>query len=441
MDKKDELTQIVRIVQEDKKQFELLYFKIVNKVYYWSYAIVRNDADALDMTQESMVLIYKNINKLKSAEAFPSWVYRLVRNHCLNYLKRHKRNDLLFSNENDEKRFEENIEERRQEFIPHEYYDLNETKKLVSEFIQKLPRRQREVITLFYLEEFKIEEIAEILDYNVGSVKSRLHDGRKNLEMQIAAYQKKHNVKLYNISLFAMMGLLLQEQVDNVGKSQNFVYDKALFMKTAGLKLFLTTALGKLTIVSISIAVATTLTMTYISQQKQNNTISNAENEYVNEQKDENMFVQNISYLSFPVRKSLDVTIELKQKVNREDIEVLFKDEQLNFKVEDQKIVVQVEKNGTYSIVIDNQKLNFEIDRIHEYAPELEEVRTYDDYLELIIHDELKQIDYDKSYLMYKDKSYQMNNSNIVKGEFDTAISVVLFHKEGQYIKYDIDLE
>ncbi|MFV0393715.1 MAG: RNA polymerase sigma factor, partial [Coprobacillaceae bacterium] len=75
MDKKEKLTQIVRIVQDDMSQFELLYSHISTKVYYWCYTVVTNESIAKDLVQESMIKIYEKLHTLDNPDAFYSWMY------------------------------------------------------------------------------------------------------------------------------------------------------------------------------------------------------------------------------------------------------------------------------------------------------------------------------------------------------------------------------
>lgn len=236
MDKR-ELTQIVKVVQRDKGQFELLYSQIINKVYFWCYTLSGNEAK--DMAQEAMIRIYNKIDNVEKPEYFTSWMYKVVRNSGINYMEQNRKKELPFLDDEEfSGQFEAVVREERKDHMPKEAYDLKETKKLVSKFIDNLPKMQREVITLFYLEEMKINEIAEVLDYNIGSVKSRLHSGRKNLELQISEYQEKNNVKLYSIALLPLLGLIMQEHSAELCDKQDLAYDESIYTSAGSTSLF-----------------------------------------------------------------------------------------------------------------------------------------------------------------------------------------------------------
>lgn len=444
MDKKETLTQIVKEVQMDRGQFESLYSLIVNKVYFWCYVVVGNESDALDASQDAMLLIYKKLNTLKNPEMFSSWMYRVVRNSCLDYLKKNNRYDSEFLHSNDyEESFESTIKDERRDSLPNEVYDLNETKKLIIKFIDNLPRRQKEVITLHYLEEFKIEEIAELLNYNPGSIKSRLHAGRKNLEIQIEEYQNKNKVKLYSVAILPMLGILIQEYQDELCNKQKFQFNKDLykvnhFTNIGNLANLLTT---KIIIVSI-VAVSGVIGLMYLNSQinviKTSDIISHEKNKDTYNQIKKSPYVKSIEYISFPTRTSVKVSINLKQEIFDNDIKVLFEEEEILFQKEEGSIYIQAEKNGEYKLVINENELTFNINVIDQYAPEVVEVQRYNNYLQLVINDEQSKIDYNASYLEYDGMKLKINENNQVPGEFSGKVSIKIFDYNNHHIEYDI---
>ncbi|MFV0395893.1 MAG: RNA polymerase sigma factor [Coprobacillaceae bacterium] len=282
MDKKEELTQIVKEVQNDIGQFEKLYSQIVSKIYFWCYSIVRNETLAKDLSQESMIRIYHKLHTLKNPDGFSSWMYIVVRNVCNSYLKVHKNDDKSFLHSDDfTVTYEENIEENRSYNLPDVAYDVKEKKALIREFIDKLPRKQREVIILYYLEEFKTTEIAEALQYNIGSVRSSLHSGRKNLELQIKDYQDKNHVKLYNSSVLPLLGFILSDYRDELYSKQKFQYNKSLYNTNNALvtnNLFQLLS-NKLIMIVLSIICVTTIVIVIgdILQKELTNTVGGME--------------------------------------------------------------------------------------------------------------------------------------------------------------------
>lgn len=451
MDKKERLTQIVKEVQKDIGQFELLYSHIVDQVYFLCYMIVKNEATAKDLTQESMIQIYKKINIVHTPEVFLSWMYKLVRNICYNYLRANQRLDKLFPDSDDyTDKYENTLADERKENIPNEAYDLKETKHLIQAFINNLPRMQREVIILFYLEEMKISEIAEILDYNIGSVKSRLHAGRKNLEQQVSNYQKKNNVKLYSTSVLPLLGFILNEYRAELCCKQNLKYNKNIYGSSNS------SILGKILQVLSNkvILFATVLCVTAIvatASIPQNQISNGSEKEDINTYKLDDLgefdkskkhpYIKDITYLTFPMRTEVDVKIELREGILEEDIKVLFNNEELSFDKNEKDILVQVTENGVYTIITNKYKTKFKISNIDINAPELVGFNVNDTYLELIINDELSQIDYQRSYIEYQGMIYDVTGNLEIYGNFKGKVEVVIYHVDGYKIIYELNCD
>ncbi|MDQ0360931.1 RNA polymerase sigma factor [Breznakia pachnodae] len=451
MDKK-ELTQIVKAVQRDKGQFELLYSQIINKVYFWCYTLSSNEAEAKDMAQEAMIRIYNKIDNVEKPEYFTSWMYKVVRNSGINYMEQNRKKELPFLDDEEfSGQFEAVVREERKDHMPKEAYDLKETKKLISKFIDNLPKMQREVITLFYLEEMKINEIAETLDYNIGSVKSRLYSGRKNLELQISDYQEKNNVKLYSIALLPLLGLIIQEYSAELCDKQDLAYDESIYTTTGSTSLInlsmILSAKVLVTLLSVFIIVILLISFSGVIQNKENNNYgktSTVINEY-EEEMEENLkghpYIKGITYSTFPTRTSVDVSITLKQELAKKDISILFDDEEIYFEKSNKIVRLDAKENGEYTIIINSKKMMFTIDRIDSYAPEVTGISNYGDYIQLYVNDELSQIDYSKSYLVYQGKDYAIPNNLTIDGKFQGMVEIILFNKEGYYIEYNLNLK
>lgn len=478
MGRSEELTEIVIKVLKDKNQFELLYSKISNKVYFWCYTIIGNESDAKDAAQEAIIKIYNNIDELKSPGAFSSWMYRLVRNSCINYLGKHKKeNSRLGDSEDYKESIENTLKDARIEHQPNQLYNLKETNSVIKELIDNLPRRQREVITLYYLEEYSINEIAEILDYNTGSIRSRLHSARKNLQSQINDYQIKNNVKLYSSAAIPTLSVLIKEYQDDICSKQNVQYNQNTYANTssagsvsggastttvtstgaaAGVS---TVTIGGLTIVTTKLiilivtivcvcaaaVIVDTISNTSIDLENVNNNTSigfpKIKEENLYKDLKEHPYIEDISYLVFPMRQSVDVKIELKDDIEEKDIEISFNNQAIFFEKKENIIYIQATQNGVYKIVIKKQDLSFKINNIDKYAPELVEVFNENGCLEFNINDELSQIDYNKSFIKYQGETYAFPKSLKIKGEFIGAIRVVLYCNDDSWIEYSLDIK
>ncbi|MDQ0362029.1 RNA polymerase sigma factor [Breznakia pachnodae] len=445
------LTQIVEEVQKDSKQFELLYSRIVKKVYYWCFTILKNGSEAEDVMQESMILIYKKIHTLKSPEYFNSWMYRLVTNCCYGYLN--KKKDLEFSiNEDFDDGFESRFTESRREYLPKEAYDLSETKQIISDIINELPRKQRETIILFYLEELKIDEIADILDCSSGTIKGRLHKGRKNLEMQLSEYQENNKVKLYSVPLLSILALILYEQRETTCRYVDLSYHKSLFRLSWFSKF--TTLLPKLTVVVLSgVVCVSAATLFLTSDTNSTGTIEDDFNvcglnetqspredtKSINTKPKGYQLISTVTRDTNLTRGSVKVRIELKKDIDRDEVKILSKDDEVMFDLKNNQIVFQVIENGNYIVYVKSEKLEVNINNIDAYAPELVEVYNHEKYLQLDIKDEKSKIDFENSYLEHNGKEYPIKDSFIVDGKFSGECFIVLTDKDSRTVRYTMN--
>lgn len=447
MVEKEKLTQIVKEVQRDAGKFELLYSQIINKVYFWCYTVIGNETDAKDAAQEAMVDIYRNIPSLQHPEMFNTWMYRLVRNNCLTYIRLHKKKEVEFLHDEDYREsYETTLKEERRDNMPDEAYDLKETKELITSFINNLPKRQKEVITLYYLDEMKIGEIAEVLDYNVGSVKSRLHAGRKSLETQISEYQIKNNVKLYTAPLLPMIGLILNEYREDMCSNQDLHFDNNAFKATNATAVtnVATIISGKVLAVAIAAVVtiiASVVAASYWNQGSDESSVINLDDVVIADvdmfnKANSNPYIESINYETFPAKDSLEIVIKLKKNIDEKDIEISSDLKQLSFKKNKKEVTFEVTENSKYTVEINKKRVMFNIDVIDPYAPQLLSIDNYGNYLQLHMDDELSQVDYDLSYVEYDGEQYKITNELKVMGKFKGEIEVSIYIDENCYRKY-----
>lgn len=459
MDKKEELTQLVEMVQKDMEKFELLYSHIINKVYYWCYSVVNNEALAKDLAQESMIRIHRNLHKLKKAETFNSWMYILVRNVCYNHMRLNKNKNVQFLDFDEySEEFENIIEDERVGNTPQESYNTKEMRQLIVGFVDELPRKQKEVIMLFYLEEFSTVEIAKMLNTKAGTVRSCLRAGRVNLEKKMIDYQEKNNIKLYSVTLLPLLGEILREHRAEIGQNCGLAYEKNLF-KVGKVSKFTkltqatsTMSTTTITIISVTLAISLIATVTLISQMVGNSEgegkggthfshLLETDEQEIIEKLENHPYIESITYSTFPTRNSTSVIINLEKDVDEESIKILFEDENVSFIKDNHEIIVIVIQNGEYSIAIKNHIFEFDITTIDEYAPEIVEIQNHKSHLQLIVNDEKSQINYEKSYVVFNGERFSISRDNKVIGNFSGDIVIYIYNDLNQYGYYEIHLE
>lgn len=137
-------------------------------IYRLAYSYVKNKEDALDIVQESIYKALTSIGLLKNPEAVKSWLFRIVVNTSLDFLRKHKKVQLV-----DDEALEYYCS-GAEDVYPD--MDLERT-------LDELPLKYRSVIVLRYFEDLKIEEVAEILNENVNTVKTRLYQALQILRV------------------------------------------------------------------------------------------------------------------------------------------------------------------------------------------------------------------------------------------------------------------
>ena len=138
----------------------------------------------------SMEIFEKLIKELRTQkiENFKSWLYVIVKNHCLMYLRKEKKETTDFEE------FEKNSKDLMENAL--EWHPFNENQEgvmrmIVKECLKKLTKEQQESISMFYLDRKTYQEISEILSIEIKSVKSYLQNGRRNLKICLDKKIKK----------------------------------------------------------------------------------------------------------------------------------------------------------------------------------------------------------------------------------------------------------
>lgn len=192
--------------------FEELYRLTSKSAYQTASLLLKNREDIEDVLQNSYIKAYQKLPELKNPESFESWIKSIVENECKNYIKKEKRISapiLFFKNKTDEH------SEDWEQPIPQEYMEREELRKNISDIIDSLSPEVRACIVLFHYEDKTLNEISEILDIPLGTVKSRLHNGRKQIEKEFNKLKKK-DPTLYGIGAIPVILSLLAYQAKNI---------------------------------------------------------------------------------------------------------------------------------------------------------------------------------------------------------------------------------
>lgn len=159
----NEVSLVLRAQQGDKESFVQLVKEMEHSLYKVSKAILLSDSDCLDAVQETILIAYTSIMKLREPRYFKTWITRILINEC-NKVRKNQKKVIQIQNYT-----EPSVTEHQDDII-----DLHSA-------IDSLEPELKTVITLFYYEDLSVKEIGAILDIATGTVKSRLNRARTKL--------------------------------------------------------------------------------------------------------------------------------------------------------------------------------------------------------------------------------------------------------------------
>ncbi|MNN45219.1 ECF RNA polymerase sigma factor SigW [compost metagenome] len=147
--------------------------------------MLSNRHEAEDIVQETFLRVYKNWNRYDEKQKFSTWIYRIATNLCIDRLRKRKPSYYLDAEMNDQEGMDGYSLIPGDERTPESEYLLSETQQMIHHAIEGLPAKYKSVIILRYLQEMSLQEIGDILDMPVTTVKTRVHRGREFLRKKL----------------------------------------------------------------------------------------------------------------------------------------------------------------------------------------------------------------------------------------------------------------
>lgn len=151
--------------------------------YSVAFRILGNEDQAKDVVQETMITIWQKLKKIKSAEVYKTWIYRIVVNKCYDHMRKRKRNPEFVT---DEQTWE--LISNRISVEPSVTLENSEISKIIGILTEKLSPRQKAVFVLSDLEGMSNDEISEITGISKSAVKANLYHARKSISEKVEKY-------------------------------------------------------------------------------------------------------------------------------------------------------------------------------------------------------------------------------------------------------------
>ena len=177
----DELL-IRRAQHGDADAFEQLLLEHQKNVYNLCYRMAGNPDDAMDLSQETFLRAWRCLDQYQFASAFSTWLYRLCSNICIDFLRKRRRQQTVPLTVEDADGEEQTYAVPDAQPLPEEQVELKLTHETLAAAMAQLLPEHRAVLQLRVVNEMSYEQIADVLDIQIGTVKSRLSRARNQLK-------------------------------------------------------------------------------------------------------------------------------------------------------------------------------------------------------------------------------------------------------------------
>ncbi len=177
-DAPDDAAVIARVLRGDKQAFEHLVSRYQHLLYRHAVAIVLDHDAAADMVQDAFVRAYVNLRECRDHSRFRAWLFRTLRNRCLDHLKEAGRRNVRLDDV-----VEPHIDSTE---APGAVVERNELRAGIARALAQLPPTLREAFVMHYVDDMPYETMAELLDASVSALKMRTLRAREALKSALS---------------------------------------------------------------------------------------------------------------------------------------------------------------------------------------------------------------------------------------------------------------
>ncbi|MEC7579402.1 MAG: sigma-70 family RNA polymerase sigma factor [Pseudomonadota bacterium] len=177
---------LINLVKKgDKKAYEVLVLQYQDRLVFSVYKFLKDYELAQDIAQEAFVKAFKNIEKFRGDSSFYTWIYRIAINTAKNFLSSKSRKSEIYDDEIMELKLSESAVTSEN---PENILEAEELRSMMMDAIQSLPDDIRTTLSLREFDGLSYEEIAEVQNCPIGTVRSRIHKGREILDKTFSKY-------------------------------------------------------------------------------------------------------------------------------------------------------------------------------------------------------------------------------------------------------------
>jgi RNA polymerase sigma-70 factor, ECF subfamily len=180
-------TRLAKLARNgDRVAFAELVELYKDKIFHLAYRMLNNRHEAEDAVQETFLRVYTNLHRYDETQKFSTWIFRIGTNLCIDRLR--KRKNMTYSLDAEMPDGEGNDYYAMlpgHEDTPEKQVIVSETQQQIRDAIETLPVKYKSVVILRYLHDMSLQEIGDVLDMPVTTVKTRVHRGREFLRKKL----------------------------------------------------------------------------------------------------------------------------------------------------------------------------------------------------------------------------------------------------------------
>lgn len=181
MTREQEAAIVRKVLGGDANAFETLVLEYEKNVYNIALRMTGNSEDAADMTQEAFIKASNSLQSFRGDSKFSVWLYRIVSNVCLDFLRSKNRRPTVSLSVEDDDGEDAQLDVADESQSPELLLDRKLTRDSVRRGLDSLPPDYRQILLLREIQGLSYDEIAQALSLEVGTVKSRIFRARKRL--------------------------------------------------------------------------------------------------------------------------------------------------------------------------------------------------------------------------------------------------------------------
>ena len=169
----------------DQQAFAELVDLYQDKLYHMAYRMLSNRQEAEDVVQDAFLRVYKNLDRFDETLKFSTWIYRIATNLCIDRLRKRKPTYSLDAESQDYEGLDGYSMIPSDDKTPESELILSDTQRIIHQAMESLPPKYKSVMMLRYIQDLSLQEVGDILDMPVTTIKTRVHRGREFLRKKL----------------------------------------------------------------------------------------------------------------------------------------------------------------------------------------------------------------------------------------------------------------